>query len=406
MVPRRRFLAGLTLPALATLDSLRAFGADTWQPTELPEGAIAEGRLEAIPGKVPLIKRAYRPPNYETPIDFFRDPITRNDAFFVRYHLASIPQVDAKKWRLKVGGDAARSSVELDFEQLRKDFAPVEITAVCQCSGNRRGMFSPHVQGVEWGVGAMGNARWTGVRLKDVLQKAGVDDKAVEIAFNGADGPAMEGTPDFVKSLPVERALAEGTIIAYAMNGKPLPHWNGYPARLVVAGWTGTYWMKHLTDIDIRTKPFSQFWMSPAYRIPANLFPTVDRFPTQETAANQPITDIVVNSLVTSIRDGQRVKRGQVVEVAGVAWDGGRGIRDVEVSTDGGQSWTLALLGKDLGKFSFRTFAHKFRVGEGEAPVVMVRAYNNRGDTQATKLVFNPAGYHHNVVPRIRLEVV
>jgi DMSO/TMAO reductase YedYZ molybdopterin-dependent catalytic subunit len=405
MVPRRRFLAGLTLPALASLDPLRALGADPWQPPELPEGAIGEGRLEAIPGKVPLIKRAYRPPNYETPIDFFRDPITRNDAFFVRYHLASIPRVDARTWRLQVGGDAARSRLELDFEGLKKDFAPVEITAVCQCSGNRRGMFSPHVQGVEWGVGAMGNARWTGVRLKDVLGKAGVDDKAVEIAFNGADGPAMEGTPDFVKSLPVERALAEGTIIAYAMNGKPLPHWNGYPARLVVAGWTGTYWMKHLTEIDIRAKPSSQFWMNPAYRIPANLFPTVDRFPTQETPANQPITDIVVNSLVTSIRDGQRVKRGQMVEVAGVAWDGGRGIRDVEVSTDGGRSWTLALLGKDLGNFSFRTFAHRFRVGPGEAPVVMVRAYNNRGDTQAAKLVFNPAGYHHNVVPRIRLEV-
>ncbi|MGZ5074185.1 MAG: molybdopterin-dependent oxidoreductase, partial [Usitatibacter sp.] len=402
--PRRRFLAGLVVPALAPLAHSASAASKLWQPAELPEGAVETGILESLPGKVPLIKRSYRPPNFETPVDYFRDPITRNDAFFVRYHLAGIPQVDAKTWKLKIGGDAARTPYELDFAQLRRDFAPVELVAVCQCSGNRRGMFQPHVQGVEWGVGAMGNAKWTGVRLRDVLARAGVGDNAVEIAFNGADGPAMQSTPDFVKSLPVQRALDENTLIAFEMNGKPLPHFNGFPARLIVAGWTGTYWMKHLTDIEVRTKPVTDFWMNPAYRIPAGAFPGVDRFPTQETSANQPITDIVVNSLVTSIQDGQRVKRGQMVDVAGVAWDGGRGIRDVEVSTDGGASWVLALLGKDLGRFSFRTFMHKFRA-EG-SPVVMVRAINNRGDVQASKLVFNPAGYHHNVIPRIRLEVV
>jgi sulfite dehydrogenase (cytochrome) subunit A len=406
MVDRRRFLAGIAAPALASLSPIPAAAAKLWQPPELPEGAIAEGYLEALSGKLPLIKRSYRPPNFETPIDFFRDPITRNDAFFVRYHLSGIPEVDAKTWRLKVGGDAARQTLEYDLARLRREFPPVDLIAVCQCSGNRRGMFQPHVPGVEWGVGAMGNARWTGIRLRDVLQKAGVGDKAVEIAFDGADMPAIQGTPDFRKSLPVARALDESTLIAFEMNGKPLPHWNGFPARLIVGGWTGTYWMKHLTEIDIRSTPLNEFWMNPAYRIPAGLFPTVDRFPTQETAANQPITDIVVNSLVTSIFDGQRVNRGQMVDVAGVAWDGGRGIRDVEVSVDGGQAWVLALLGKDLGRYSFRTFMHKFRVAPGDSPVVMVRAINNRGDTQSPKLIFNPAGYHHNVIPRIRLEVV
>jgi DMSO/TMAO reductase YedYZ molybdopterin-dependent catalytic subunit len=384
MIPRRRFLAGLAAPALSSL-ALPAF-AKVWQPAELPEGAIEEGRLESLPGKVPLIKRSYRPPNFETPIDFFREPITRNDAFFVRYHLSGIPEVDAKTWRLEVGGDAAKQKLRFDLAQLRKEFQPVDLVAVCQCSGNRRGMFQPHVQGVEWGVGAMGNARWTGVRLRDVLQKAGVADNAVEVAFDGADMPAMQGTPDFVKSLPVERALDESTIIAFEMNGKPLPHFNGFPARLIVSGWTGTYWMKHLTSIEVRTQPLNNFWMNPAYRIPAGLFPTVDPFKTQATAQNQPITDIVVNSLVTSIHDG-------------------RGIRDVEVSTDDGRSWFLAFLGKDLGRYSFRTFSYRFRVGD-EAPVVRVRAYNTRGDVQVEKLLFNPAGYHHNVIARIRLEVV
>ena len=404
MIPRRRFLAGLAAPALSSLYPTAGL-AKVWQPAELPEGAVAEGQLEALPGKVPLIRRSYRPPNFETPLDFFREPITRNDAFFVRYHLASIPQVNAKSWRLKVGGDAAKQPLELDLASLRKDFPAAELIAVCQCSGNRRGMFQPHVQGVEWGVGAMGNAKWIGVRLKDVLQKAGVIDNAVEVAFDGADGPAMPATPDFVKSIPVERAMDDSTLIAFEMNGKPLPHFNGFPARLVVAGWTGTYWMKHLTTIDLRSKPQGGFWMNPAYRIPAGLFPTVDHFKTQETPQNQPITDIVVNSLVTSVVDGQRVKKGQMVEVAGVAWDGGRGIRDVEISLDDGHSWFLALLGKDLGRFSFRTFSHKFRVGDA-APIIKVRAYNTRGDTQVEKLVMNPAGYHHNVVQRIRLEVV
>jgi len=399
---RRRFLRDLAI-APAALSPLAGL-AKTWQPPELPEGAIASSALERLPGKVALIKRSFRPPNFETPIDFLRDPITRNDAFFVRYHLAGIPEVDAKSWKLTVGGDAARKPFELDLHALQKDFERVELVAVCQCSGNRRGMFQPHVQGVEWGVGAMGNARWTGVRLRDVLQKAGVADNAVEVAFDGADSAPMQATPDFVKSIPVERALDPNTLIAFEMNGKPLPRFNGFPARLVVAGWTGTYWMKHITSLEVRSQPLTGFWMVPAYRVPANLFGNADKFKTQENAQTKPITDIVVNSLVTSVQNGQRVKRGQMVDVAGVAWDGGRGIRDVEVSVDDGRSWVLALLGKDLGPYSFRTFEHKFRVGD-TAPVIRVRAYNNRGDTQVEKLIFNPAGYHHNVIQRIQLEV-
>ena len=182
MIDRRRFLAGASLPALASLSPLARAAASAWQPAELPAGAVAEGTLESLPGKVPLIKRSFRPPNYETPIEFLGDPLTRNDAFFVRYHLAGIPQkVDAKAWRLAVGGPAAGRKLEYDLATLRREFEPAEIVAVCQCSGNRRGMFSPHVQGVEWGVGAMGNARWKGVRLRDVLNKAGVNKDAIEV---------------------------------------------------------------------------------------------------------------------------------------------------------------------------------------------------------------------------------
>ncbi len=408
---RRTFLTAtggaLSAGAITALVPAAARGATAlWQPDELADGTVASSLLDALPGKVPLIKRSFRPPNYETPIEYFRTEFTPNNAFFVRWHLSAIPEVNVRAWRLKVGGDAAGKENVYDMATLRRDFEQVEIAAVCLCSGNRRGMFQPHVPGVEWGIGAMGNARWKGVRLRDVLNKAGINSKAKEVAFNGADSGAIAATPDFIKSIPVERALDENTLIAFEMNGKPLPHMNGFPARLVVPGWTGTYWVKQLTDIQVKSEPQGGFWMNPAYRLPAGRFPAADRFPTQETAANVPITDIVVSSLVTSIRDGERHRKGQVVDVSGIAWDGGRGIRDVQVSTDAGRSWQPAQLGRDYGRFSFRQFSYRFRPEKDGVYLIMVRAANSRGDAQTLELVHNPAGYHHNVVQRLMIEVV
>ncbi len=380
--------------------------ASLWQPAELAEGTVASTVLESLPGKAALLKRSFRAPNYETPIEYFRTEFTPNNAFFVRYHLSNIPMVDVRGWRLKVGGAGAGKPFELDMAALKRDFEHVELAAVCLCSGNRRGMFQPHVQGVEWGVGAMGNARWKGARLRDVLKKAGVKAGAIEVAFNGADAGSFPATPDFVKSIPVDKALDENTLIAWEMNGKPLPHFNGFPARMIVPGWTGTYWMKHVTDIDVRTTPQGGFWMTPAYRVPAGRFPKADPFPTQQTQVNTPITDIVISSLVTSIHDGARVHVGQTVDVSGIAWDGGRGVRDVQVSTDAGQTWQAAKLGRDYGRYSFRQFSYHFKAAREGVYLVMVKATNTRGDTQTMELVHNPAGYHHNVVERILVEVV
>ena len=156
----------------------------------------------------------------------------------------------------------------------------------------------------------MGCARWKGARLKDVLAIVGLKPEAIEIAFNGADGPAFDKTPDFIKSIPVWRAVDESTLIAYEMNGAPLPRLNGFPARLVVPGWTGTYWMKHLISLTALTKPLGGFWMNPAYRIPVGMFPVVARFVSQENATSTPITEIVVNSLITSHADGAKLKAG------------------------------------------------------------------------------------------------
>jgi DMSO/TMAO reductase YedYZ molybdopterin-dependent catalytic subunit len=379
-VTRRRVLAGTGSVAAAGATGLgHAAAAPLHLPAALAEGTRAAAVLDALPGKKPLIKLSYRPPNYETPLEYFRTAITPNDAFFVRYHLSSIPEVDAKSWRLAVGGEAANSQTELTLDDLKR-MPAFEVVAVNQCSGNRRGLFQPHVAGVEWGYGAMGCARWKGARLKDVLDKVGVKKEAIEVVFNGADGPAVDKTPDFIKSIPLWKAMEESALIAYEMNGQPLPHFNGFPARIVVPGWTGTYWMKHVTSIKAVSKPESGFWMNPAYRVP-------------------------VNSLITSHHDGSSVKAGAPVTIDGIAWDGGYGITAVDTSTDGGKTWQAAKLGEDLGRFAFRTFSVAVTPKAKGKQTVMARATNRIGQTQTSELIQNPAGYHHNVIQTLTLDV-
>jgi DMSO/TMAO reductase YedYZ molybdopterin-dependent catalytic subunit len=406
---RRQLLQGAgALGALAAGRALSApvGGTAALGLAELPDGTLSEQVLYALPGKVPLIKKTFRPPNFETPVEYFRTPITPNKAFFVRYHLSGIPQpIKAAGWSLSVGGDSAEHELKFTLAQLKKEFKPAEVMAVCQCSGNRRGLFEPHVAGVEWGVGAMGNAVWRGVRLKDVLAKAGVKTSALEVVMNGADGPAIEKTPDFVKSLPMDMAMSDDVLIAFEMNGQPLPHWNGFPARLIVPGWTGTYWVKHLSSLRVMSAPEKNFWMSTAYRLPRGMFQT-PTFKSQLYAPNEPITTMVVNSLITSLRSGQQIARGKPLEVKGVAWDRGAGIAKVEVSTDTGSSWKPAQLGKDHGRYSFREFSLSEPMRETGSRVVMARATSKTGETQVEHLIHNPAGYHHNVIQRLYVEVV
>ena len=390
-------LAGATVAGAGLISRLARAG--------LPAGAVESAVLEALPGTRPLIKRSFRPPNFETPVAYFNELFTRNDAFFVRYHLAGIPQVDARDWRLRIGGESAGKSVEFTLDDLQKNFEQVEIAAVIQCSGNRRGLFEPHVPGIQWGYGGMGNARWRGVRLKDVLATAGVGRDALEVVFDGADAALLPATPDFVKSLPVWKALEDSTLIALEMNGEALPHWHGYPARLVVPGWTATYWVKHLSSINVIAKPFDGFWMKTAYRIPKGVFPTAMGFTSQDTEVNTPVTDIMVNSLITNMESGKKFHFGQPIDMQGIAWDGGFGIRAVEVSTDGGQQWRATGLGQDAGRFSWRQWHFPFRPEQKGPYSLMFRATSQSGATQTAQLTPNPAGYHHNLIQVLDLVV-
>jgi DMSO/TMAO reductase YedYZ molybdopterin-dependent catalytic subunit len=392
MITRRNLLISAALsgvvPAIANGDELLAEALDT------------------LPGKRPLIRRSIRPPNFETPLELLRTPFTANDAFYVRYHLAVIPQIDTREWRLRVGGASCQSAQEFTLDDLRSNrFERASIAAVNQCSGNRRGLFVPPVPGVQWGMGAIGHAVWTGVRLRDVLNAAGVAANALEVTFDGADRPVVPATPDFVKSLPIERALAAETLIAFEMNGAPLPHWNGAPARLVVPGWTGTYWTKHLTDIRIEPQAMDAFWMKSAYRLPSAAFPGI-HFASQEAAETRPITEVLVNSFITSHRGGERIRRSESAQLRGWSWDGGSGIAAVEISEDAGQTWREAALGLDMGRFAWREFRFPIDTARAGRHSFMVRARSRAGVRQPEGLTPNPSGYHHNQIQTLELEVV
>lgn len=367
--------------------------------------ANGERAVKAFPGKRPLIVLTSRPPQLETPFSVFNDGVlTPNDAFFVRYHLAGIPlSVDTDAFRLNVKG-TLKTPLSLSLKNLRKDFEQVETVAVAQCSGNSRGFVQPRVGGGQLANGAMGNARWQGVRLKDILEKAGISPTAKQVAFNGMDQPVMEATPDFVKSLDVEQVMAGEVMVAHTMNGEDLPMLNGFPLRLVVPGYYATYWVKHLDEITVMDDAFDGFWVKTAYRIPQT--PNGCLPPGTKPTSTIPINRMNVRSFITSHLDGATVKVGVSQTVRGIAFDGGEGIREVQFSADGGKTWLETKLGEDLGKFSFREWTLPFTPKTKGAAVWKVRAITRTGQSQPLDPLWNPSGYMRNVVETTRIQTV
>jgi len=396
MLDRRELMKRAGMTALATgFGSARAFALET---VTLPFDN-GERPLVNYPQKRPMIGQTSRPPQLETPFRIFNEgPITPNNAFFVRYHLSDLPfDIDPDKFTLEVKGKVDHP-LKLSLQEIRK-LKAVELVAVNQCSGNSRGFFNPRVAGGQLGNGAMGNARWRGVPLKTVLDMAGVQTGAKQVTFNGMDGPVSDRTPDFVKALDVDHARDGEVMLAYGMNGEELPFLNGFPLRLVVPGYYGTYWVKHLNEITVIDTVFDGFWMKSAYRIPDTPCNCVE--PGTTPAATIPINRFNVRSFITSLSDGAKVKPGRI-RLKGIAFDGGKGIKEVAVSTDGGKNWTPAKLGRDLGKYSFREWSLAVNLAAGTNEL-KVRATNNAGDTQPAEARWNPAGYMRNVIETVRV---
>ncbi|MBY0380505.1 MAG: molybdopterin-dependent oxidoreductase [Xanthobacteraceae bacterium] len=394
MITRRTVLQGgaalLTSSSILSLTSLTSFADET---VSLPFGN-GERPLVKYPQKRPMIGLTSRPPQFEAPMSVFNEGvITPNDAFFVRYHLAGIPtDIDPDKFTVEVKGKVDKP-MTLSLADIKK-MPSVEVVAVNQCSGNSRGFFEPRVAGGQLGNGAMGNARWKGVPLKAVLDKAGVQAGAKQVVFGGLDGPVMEATPDFAKALDLDHARDGEVMLAYSMNGADLPFLNGYPLRLVVPGYYGTYWVKHLNEISVIDTVYDNFWMKTAYRIPDNDCACVE--PGTAPKASIPINRFTVRSFITSVQNGAKLKTGTTT-LKGIAFDGGSGIKQVDVSIDDGKTWMKAKLGKDLGKYSFREWTIPVKLTTG-AHNLKVRATANNGKVQPETASWNPAGYMRNVI--------
>lgn len=397
---RRQFLRNASLAGAAALLGRRASGADT---VTLPF-ANGERTLATYPQKRALILQTARPPQLETPFSVFNEGIiTPNDAFFVRYHLANIPlSIDPAKFRLEIKGQV-QTPLSLSLDALRHDFENVQVVAVNQCSGNSRGFSQPRVGGGQLGNGAMGNAKWRGVRLKDVLGKAGLQAGAKQVICNGLDTPVLPQTPDFVKALDLDHALDGDVMLAFEMNGEPLPMLNGFPLRLVVPGCYGTYWVKHLSELTVVPDVLDNFWMTTAYRIPNTPGGCIE--PGTTTKNTVPINRFNVRSFITSHADGAKVAAKKAARIRGIAFDGGSGIREVLFSGDGGKSWQAAELGEDLGRFSFREWKLAYTPPQAGAVEWKCRAVNRLGESQPMEPLWNPSGYMRNVVETVKVTV-
>jgi DMSO/TMAO reductase YedYZ molybdopterin-dependent catalytic subunit len=394
VVTRRRLLGAAGAASLALS---KPAWAQQMIDLSLPGGPSERQITTAFPQKGPMILQRTRPPLLETPFEVFdKGVFTPNDQFYVRWHWAVIPtDIDISKFGLTVRGHV-NQTLSLSLNDILHGLPSVQLSAVNQCSGNSRGFFQPRVPGGQWANGAMGNALWTGVRLKDVLNKAGVKPGAVQVRFKGLDEPVVADAPHFMKSLDIDHARDGEVMIAYAMNGEQLPLLNGFPLRLVVPGWYATYWVKMLNDIEVLAKPDANYWTATAYRIPDT--PRANIAPGDTDVHLVPINRMVPRSFITNLADGASVHADSPTLVRGIAFGGDTGVARVDVSADAGATWHRANLGPDHGKYSFRQWHTQVRLSTAGEHLLMVRCTNRNGVSQPATPNWNPSGFMRNVI--------
>ena len=401
---RRRLLGGLGALGIAALSGPLPGRAAETESIALPFANGSRILTSSFPQKSNVILQRTRPPLLETPFEVFdQGVLTPNDRFYVRWHFANIPtSVDPATFRLDIRGHVNKAA-SLTLDEIVKKFEQFEIIAVNQCSGNSRGFFNPRVSGGQWANGAMGNARWTGVPLKHLLEYAGVRANAVQVRFNGLDSGVIPATPDFMKSLAIDHALDGEVMVAYAMNGEPLPLLNGYPLRLVVPGWYATYWVKMLNDIEVLDRPDDNFWTGKAYLVPDTPFANVR--PGEKDLKLVPFSTMLPRSFFTNVRSGMTVRPGQSMPVRGIAFGGFHGLKRVLFSTDGGQTWSEVKLGRDYGKYSFRQWQTTINFPQVGRQVLMVRAEDATVHMQPNGPNWNGAGFMRNVIESVEVNV-
>ena len=350
-----------------------------------------------IPGEDGMIVRSFRFVDLETPVEYFNTWLTPVPHFFVRNHMHEPSELNADEWRLTVSGE-----VEKPFTLTLSDLSRFESHSVVntlECAGNGRSLHRPQVPGIQWGKGAVSTGRFSGPRLRDVLQRAGVKPTGKHLMFRGLDEVPGK-VPPFIRSIPIEKALDADTLVATHMNGAPLTKHHGFPARALVPGWIGAASCKWLTEIKVLESEFVGNFMSPAYRFPNQPGKPGDAVKPEDT---HPLTALSVKSVISGPRDGESLKAGRVA-VHGAAWAGEADIVKVEVSTDGGASWNPAILGHDQTHYAWRLWNYEWKVKSGDY-TVLSRATDSQGRTQPSDPVWNPSGYLYNAADQVRIHV-
>jgi len=317
--------------------------------------------------------------------------------FYVRCHMP-VPTVDAASWALKIGGEV-NSPVSLPLEEIKK-LPAVTITATLECAGNGRGFFEPALAGIQWEKGAVGTARFTGARMSDVLKKVGVKASALNVEMHAADRPP--GTmPAFVRQVPMKKAAHPDTIIAWDMNGQPIPLVHGAPLRAIVPGWEGAYSVKWLNALNLIAKDSDSFWVATGYRYPNR---RVAPGAAVDAKDMQPLTGMLVKSLITAPANGAAMAAGKVA-VAGFAWAGENAIKGVDVSVDNGATWQAARLTGEQARFTWRRFEFEFTATKPQSYLILSRATDSQGNMQPAVSQWNPSGYLWNQYDSVRIEV-
>jgi len=397
---RRGFLRGAGLASLTGL-----LGMAMPFHRNFPAGLIPQAlaQAEVIEGKEGLRILNDRPLNAETPAHLLDDAVTPRARHFIRNNGIPPQEVNAEDWSLRIDGLVERPTT-LSIADLKARFEVVTKQLVIECGGNGRAFFDPPASGNQWTYGAVGCSEWTGVRLKDVLESAGIKASAVYTAHEGADGH-LSGDPSkapISRGIPIAKALEPNVLVAFAMNGEPIHPMNGAPLRLVVPGWPGSCSQKWLTRIWLRDRVHDGAKMGPrSYRVPGYPVAPGEEVPDE---AFEIIHAMPVKSLITYPRDGVETDAREI-ELRGHAWAGDRRVREMYVSTDFGASWQTASLDPPANAGAWQRWRRRVRFPMPGYYEVWAKAVDDYGEAQTFSIDWNPKGYLNNWYHRVAVRV-